>query len=68
MINNLNYSNYTKYNFQLNSPQLAYNINTKKYYLKIIKKNNYLSNNYNNNNYKTSYSRIYFPSKSITYP
>jgi len=62
----------SKYNIQLNSPQLAYNINMKKYYLSIIKKNkiidNNYNNNYNNNYFRTSYSRIYVPSKSITYP
>ena len=57
-----------KYNIQLNSPQLAYNINMKKYYLSIIKKNKIIDTNYNNNYFRTSYSRIYVPSKSITYP
>ena len=58
-----------KYNIQLNSPQLAYNINMKKYYLKVIEKNKIISHfNYNNNTTKSSYSRIYVPSQSITYP
>ena len=66
---------HTKYNVQLNSPQLAYNINMKKYYSTVIQKNKIITYYFNNNqNYnktsynKTSYNRIYFPSKSISYP
>jgi hypothetical protein len=53
-----------KYNVQLNSPQLAYNVNAHKYYLEVINKNKINSNKIQEYN-KTSYSRIYVPEKSI---
>ena len=59
---------YIMYNIQLNSPQLAYNFNIKKYYLEIIKKNNLLKNKIKKNSTQTSYNRIYVPYKSISYP
>jgi len=43
------------YNIYLNSPQLAYNANKKKYYKSIIKKNNTLSNKK-----FTPYTPLYF--------
>jgi len=62
----------TKYNVQLNSPQLAYNINMKKYYSTVIQKNKIITYYFNTNNIqnynKTSYNRIYFPAQSISYP
>jgi hypothetical protein len=57
------------YNIYLNSPQLAYNANMKKYYINLIKKNNKIINKkfelYKPQYYYTSYSRIYNPSKII---
>ena len=59
--------NYGGYNIQLNSPQLAYNENIKKYYLNVIKKNNLNSKKIEVYN-KSSYSRIFYPDESISYP
>ena len=58
-----------KYNSQLNSPQLAYNINMKKYYLSVINKNNENNKKIINTRiyFQTGYDRIYVPSQSITY-
>ena len=53
------------YNIYLNSPQLAYNANKKKYYRNVINKNNLLFNKkfqpYSPIYYQTSYSRIIYP-------
>jgi hypothetical protein len=51
------------YNIYLNSPQLAYEANMKKYYRKVITKNNKIFNKkfspYKPIYYETSYSRIF---------
>lgn len=53
------------YNIYLNSPQLAYNANKKKYYLDLINKNNKTNNNkfskYTPQYFNTSYDSIYYP-------
>jgi hypothetical protein len=58
------------YNIYLNSPQLAYNANIKKYYRHVIKDNNKILNK-RDSSYKapyfyTSYSRIQYPYKVVT--
>jgi hypothetical protein len=56
------------YNIYLNSPQLAYEANKKKYYKYVIKNNNKIFNNkfgpYKPTYYVTSYKRIYSPNIS----
>jgi hypothetical protein len=51
------------YNIYLNSPQLAYNANKRKYYNYVIQKNNKIFNNkftpYTPLYFNTSYNRIY---------
>jgi hypothetical protein len=58
-------SNNNIYNVQLNSPQLAYEENTKKYYKKVIKENNKISNApfepYTPEYFETSYDKIHKP-------
>jgi len=53
------------YNIYLNSPQLAYNANARKYYNNVIKLNNKLFNKklskYGPLYFQTSYDRIYTP-------
>ena len=59
------------YNIYLNSPQLAYNANQKKYYKYIINKNNKLFNHkftkYSPVYFRTAYNSIYYPN-IVTYP
>jgi hypothetical protein len=56
------------YNIQLNSPQLAYQQNMKKYYKTVIYKNNKIFNRkfkpYTPLYFQTSYDRIYYPNIS----
>lgn len=58
------------YNPYRNSPQLAYNLNQKKYYLYLIEKNKKIINKpftpYTPAYFYTSYDRIYFPQVVIT--
>jgi hypothetical protein len=53
------------YNIYLNSPQLAYNANKKKYYINIIKLNNKIFNSkfkpYKPSYFITSYDKIFNP-------
>ena len=63
-------SSYPIYNIQLNSPQLAYNLNKKKYYLYVINKNNKIKNKpitpkYSPLYYKTGYDLIFNPNEII---
>lgn len=57
------------YNIYLNSPQLAYNQNIKKYYKYIIQKNKKIQNHqikkYPPSYYLTSYNSIYYPNQII---
>jgi len=57
------------YNIYLNSPQLAYNANKKKYYIYVINKNKKISNmkysNYTPSYFRTSYNSIYNPNEEI---
>jgi hypothetical protein len=57
------------YNIYLNSPQLAYNANKKKYYIYVINKNKQLSekkiNQYSPYYFRTSYNSIYNPNEEI---
>ena len=58
------------YNIYLNSPQLAYNQNIKKYYKYIIQKNTKIQNQklkkkYPPSYYLTSYNLIYTPNQII---
>lgn len=57
------------YNIYLNSPQLAYNENKKKYYKYIIQKNKKIQNQkfkkYTPQYYYSSYNSIYNPSQII---
>ena len=59
------------YNIYLNSPQLAYNANTKKYYKNVINNNKLLYNRkfkkYTPLYFTTSYNRIFTPNY-IIYP
>jgi hypothetical protein len=62
-----------RYNIYRNSPQLAVDANTKKYYQYIINRQQYIINknkfqNYKPTYYQTGYDRILYPQKSITYP
>jgi len=56
-------------NIYLNSPQLAYNANKKKYYIYVIKKNNKIfntkPNKYSPLYFQTSYNSIYYPNESL---
>ena len=56
------------YNIYLNSPQLAYNANKKKYYIYVINKNKKISNmkdtKYTPLYFRTSYNSIYTPNQS----
>jgi hypothetical protein len=56
------------YNIQLNSPQLAYQQNIRKYYKYVINKNNKIFNKkfqkYSPLYFQTSYDRIYMPNIS----
>ena len=56
------------YNIYLNSPQLAYNANKKKYYIYVINKNKKISNmkdtKYTPLYFRTSYDLIYNPNQS----
>jgi hypothetical protein len=58
------------YNIYLNSPQLAYNANIKKYYRHVIKDNTKILNktysSYKAPYFYTSYSRIHNPYKVVT--
>jgi hypothetical protein len=53
------------YNIYLNSPQLAYQANKKKYYLQVIQKNKIITNQpfkqYTPIYFNTGYNRIYNP-------
>ena len=58
------------YNIYLNSPQLAYNANKKKYYQYIIQKNKEIANkkftNYTPLYFNTSYNKIFqYPNLSV---
>jgi hypothetical protein len=57
------------YNIYLNSPQLAYNANKKKYYIYVINKNKKISNmkdrKYTPLYFRTSYDSIYTPNQII---
>jgi len=57
------------YNIYLNSPQLAYNANKKKYYIYVINKNKKISNikdtKYTPFYFRTSYNSIYNPNEEI---
>ena len=56
------------YNIYLNSPQLAYNANKKKYYIYVINKNKKILNmkdtKYTPLYFRTSYNSIYNPNQS----
>ncbi len=58
------------YNIYLDSPQLAYQANKKKQYLKIIKRNNFLQNQlpkrYGFRYYQTAYNRILQYNSALT--
>ena len=59
------------YNIYLNSPQLAYNANKKKYYESIIKKNKQINSiihpkKYSPLYFRSSYYSIYSPNVVIT--
>lgn len=57
------------YNIYLNSPQLAYNANKKKYYKYVIQQNNKIFNKkftrYTPLYFGTSYNSIYYPNQII---
>lgn len=56
------------YNIYLNSPQLAYNANQKKYYLFVIQKNKIINmkniKKYPPIYFRTSFDDIYYPNQS----
>ncbi len=58
------------YNIYLNSPQLAYNVNQRKYYEYVIKQNNKLYTpqfkSYSPLYFSSGYQRIYRPNEIIT--
>ena len=58
------------YNIYLDSPQLAYQANQRKQYLRIIRRNNFLQNNlpkrYNFQYYQTAYNRFIQSNSSFT--
>lgn len=58
-------TNFRKYNIYLNSPQLALQANTKKYYEGVIQKNQEIMNKpirkYPSSYYRTSYNLMFYP-------
>ena len=62
-------TNFRKYNIYLNSPQLALQANTKKYYEGVIQKNQEIMNKpirkYPPSYYRTSYNLMFYPNVII---